>query len=237
MKLAPKKLIHSAVLGAAVAVMALPAQAREVKLESLKPTEAQYRTRQNPTFPSHPYGEGVWSPGSVYRNWSNIHFWPDNIKIVKEAPKLPEGFDSAAAHPNGYYSWIQDRFVVDGESVAGVGLWLRICSMEHWVDFKIPHRARNFSALVYLTDDNSGYMNGQGNYAGYREGELRVTIDGEQVQEPLKFSNWGKAGMLVGTLEFKIPPNAKKIRFHLVGSDSVDWNKNTELVIVDGVFN
>ncbi len=215
----------------------VPSATAQTKLVDLRPVKAEYLTRKNPALPAHKHGRGVWWAGGAYRVWGGGHFWSNKSKTVRTAAQLPDGFNSTS-HPGGYKSWEEDRFVVNGESVTGVGLWLRIMSMEHWVEYRIPEGTRSFNAVVMLTDDNRGYMHGQAgnNYVGFRAAELKVLVDGKVVHDAIKFSHFGRHGMTLGEIDINLPPSAKRLGFHLVGSDGVDWNKNTELVISEGVF-
>jgi hypothetical protein len=210
------------------------ALAADVALTSLAPTKAEFGTLPYPDeslrAAVQPRGAaaGKFDTGAYYSgNW----FWPEARKIVRELPgKLPEAKE--------YRSRMTDVFFVGGKPQTGVGLWVQVTMMYHQLDYAIPAGATKFSALAFTTDDSHGYMPDWTNYTGWQEYTVQVLVDGQVVKE-LTRSKAGVpmgSGELLGEIEVDLPAGAQTISFRLQASPAIDWNKNSEVVLSEGVF-
>ncbi len=206
----------------------------EVALTALTPVKAEFGTLPYPDESLRPHVQpkgaepGKFDTGAYYSgNW----FWPEARKIVREAPaKLPG--------PKDYRSRMTDVFFVGGKPTTGVGLWVQVTMMYHQLDYAVPAGAKTFTALAFTTDDSHGYMPDWTNYTGWQDATLQALVDGVVVKEIKR----NKAvvppgsGELVGEIEVALPAGAKTISFRLQASDAIDWNKNTEVVLAEGLF-
>ncbi len=215
-------------------MLTTPLLAAEVALTSVTPVKAEFGTLPYPDESLRPHVQprgaeaGKFDTGAYYSgNW----FWPEARKIVKELPGvLPEAKD--------YRSRMTDVFFVGGKPKTGVGLWVQVTMMYHQLDYAIPAGAKKFSALAFTTDDSHGYMPDWTNYTGWQEYTVQVLVDGQVVKELSR----NKAvvpmgsGELLGEIEVDLPAGAKMISFRLQASPAIDWNKNSEVVLSEGVF-
>ncbi len=204
----------------------------ETPLTSLQPTAVEFGTLDYPDeglrihVQPHGAGPGKFDTGAFY---SGNQHWPGATKIVKSVP-----WDEPTV-TNKYSSRETDRFMVQGESITGVGLWVQVTMMYHWLEYRIPQGASTFTGLAYTTDDAHGYMNRH--YVGYQDFDLLAEVDGKNV-----YSNHfnriagDNPGELIGELNISLPAGSSTIRFKLQASSHIDWNKNSEVVITEGMF-
>lgn len=225
-----------AALGKEAAVKKAPVG---TKLTDLEPVETEYGTYEYPdaslreTVQQKGHGPMVFDTGAYH---SGNQHWPDARKIIKEVIK------SEKITAENYRSKVPDVFFAGRDQITGVGLWVQVHSMYHFLEYQIPEGSKTFQASLYRTDDSKGYMNdmpgGPDAYNGWYEVTLKVLVDGKEVWK----NNYKEVNVAMGTgnmleeLDIPIPMGAKKIKFLLESSGALDWNKNVELVLSEGLF-
>lgn len=204
--------------------------AKDIKLEDLVPKETEFGMGESmPEAWQMQKGPGIIDT-KPYGGVTSEH-WPEARKIVKSYAKnfsLPEG--------QKYSSKMEDVFAVGGETMTGVGLWLRNVCSYHWIEYDIPADAKKFEGEVFSTDDVRGicfHPDPPMNRLFY----VKVFVDGKEIQQLSvnEMSIMDGSGKSIGSFLIDIPKGAKKIRFHAESMPS-DNNVNNEVVIHGGKF-
>ena len=210
-----------------------PASHFPIALLKLEPANAEYGTLPDPDGHQKNSGPGVIDTAPVKPFNNATWFWPKALKIVKELP--PDDF----TFPEGqaYRSMLTDKFASEGFFVTGVGLWGRTRNMYHWVEYAIPEGATRFTADVLISDDPFGWFAGRVD-ALHQQFTFLVHVDGEKVvhRGETRLKQRQGSGEKLMSVDIPLPPDARTIRFGLEITPWGHGNKNTELIITDGMF-
>lgn len=209
------------------------ARATSIALLTLEPKGAEYGTLKDPDGVQTDVGPGRIDTTPVRNNNNATWFWPNARKIVKELPREDFAFPAGQE----YRSMLTDKFASEGFFHTGVCLWGRTRNMYHWVEYDIPEGATRFKADVLISDDPFGWFAGRVD-ALHQQFTFLVHVDGEKVvhRGETRMKQRQGSGEKLMSVDIPLPPDARTIRFGLEISPWGHGNKNTELIITDGMF-